>query len=301
MAKPSAIEAFEANLADADMLVGLSRALENRRVYRMREELRERVGAALSVAKKHRAGLDCVESEDLFVVLKPTGSLSRGDLTEESLRPLLRQAVVALCAAVETYVADRVMELFGPVIKQDDLPSRLAALAMTVGDWHAIERDYTRRGWGLREVVRRQIESQASASPSQLGKLFSAVGVSKLLERVDKNRGVGKGRSAEQLDEIVERRNRIAHAGDRKGRGRATISVEEVDGYTRQSTRSPSYLARCDVVPPGGLRSPITDDGPSHPEVMLRIRFPLTSVEFIVGSVEKENRTCITRYPQHPI
>jgi len=35
MAKPSAIEAFEANLADAKMLVGLSRALENRRVYRI--------------------------------------------------------------------------------------------------------------------------------------------------------------------------------------------------------------------------------------------------------------------------
>lgn len=198
----------------------------------MREELREKVGAALGVAKKHRAGLDCVESDDLFVVLKPTGSVSRDDLTEEALRPLLRQAVVALCAAVETYVADRVMELFGPIIKQPDLPARLAELPMTVGDWHAIERDYKRRGWGLRDVVQQRVEGLASASPSEVGKLFSAVGVSDLLKKVDQERSVGKGRSSQQLAEIVERRNRIAHAGDRMGRGRATISVDEVDRYT---------------------------------------------------------------------
>ncbi len=231
VAKASAIDAFESNIADAQMLVGLSRALDNRRVYRMREELREKVGTALGVTRKHRAGLDCIESDDLFVVLKSTGSITRDDLTEEALRPLLRQAVVAVCAAVETYVADRVMELFGSAIKQPDLPPRLAALPMTVGDWHLIERDYTRRGWGLRDVVRRQVESLASASPSEVAKLFSAVGVADLLKRVDKERGVAKGRSTEQLTEVVDRRNRIAHAGDRQGRGRANISVDEVDGH----------------------------------------------------------------------
>ncbi len=231
-AKALAFDAFEANIADAQMLVGLSRALDNRRVRKMREELREKVGTALGVPKKHRSGLDCVESADLFVVLKSNGSLTREDLTEESLRPLLRQAVVAVCAAIETYVADRVMELYGLAIKQWDLPPRLAALPMTVGDWHAIERDYERRGWGLRDVVQRQVEAEASASPSQMGKLFSAVGISDLLKEVDKERGVAKGRTSEQLNEIVERRNRIAHTGDRKGRGRATISVDEVDGYT---------------------------------------------------------------------
>ncbi len=32
----------------------------------------------------------------------------------------------------------------------------------------------------------------------------------------------------EQLERITERRNRIAHDADRVGRGRATLSVEEV-------------------------------------------------------------------------
>src|SRR5680860_752012 len=106
--KPSALEAFEANVADAEMLLALSTALKNRRVRRMRAELRERIGEALGVTRGRRGGLDCIESDDLFVVLKTDGRVSRDDLREEALRPLLRQAVVAIAAAIETYVADRV-------------------------------------------------------------------------------------------------------------------------------------------------------------------------------------------------
>lgn len=103
---------------------------------------------------------------------------------------------------------------------------------MTVGEWHAIERDYQRRRRGLREVViRHQVEALASASPSVIGKLFSAVDQRDLLKRVDVERGTSKGQSAAQLEEIVERRNRIAHSGDRKGQGRATIAVAEVARY----------------------------------------------------------------------
>jgi hypothetical protein len=35
--------------------------------------------------------------------------------------------------------------------------------------------------------------------------------------------------SASSLERIVERRNLIAHTGDRKGRGRAAVSIDEVE------------------------------------------------------------------------
>ena len=41
--KPTAREAFDDNLADAETLVSLAQALANRRVRRMRRELRQRV------------------------------------------------------------------------------------------------------------------------------------------------------------------------------------------------------------------------------------------------------------------
>lgn len=66
-AKPTARQAFDDNVADAEALVSIVRALRSRRVRRMRREMRERLGIALGIARKHWDGLDCIESDDLFV------------------------------------------------------------------------------------------------------------------------------------------------------------------------------------------------------------------------------------------
>jgi hypothetical protein len=105
--KPSAFEAFEDNIADAKSLVALAFALTNSRKRKMRTELRKKVGGALGVGQANLSQLDCAQSNDLFVVFMPGSSLSRDHMSQNSLQPLLRQAVVAASAAVETYVADR--------------------------------------------------------------------------------------------------------------------------------------------------------------------------------------------------
>ena len=46
--------------------------------------------------------------------------------------------------------------------------------------------------------------------------------------RVDEARHVARGTTEEQLRTLTRRRNRIAHQGDRDGRGRATITADEV-------------------------------------------------------------------------
>ncbi len=99
---------------------------------------------------------------------------------------------------------------------------------MTVGDWLWIEDAYERRRWGLREIVEIEVRRIASPSPSQIGIALGIVGEKGLWKRVDKRRGVAVGRSEAALDRIYERRNRIAHQGDRSGRGKATITVDEI-------------------------------------------------------------------------
>jgi hypothetical protein len=101
---------------------------------------------------------------------------------------------------------------------------------MTVGDWLEIE-SYQRRRWGLRKVVESEVRRRvASASPGQIGIAFSHIGEKDLWKRVDVHRGVKKGASTTALERIYERRNAIAHAGDRKGHGRAAITADEVEG-----------------------------------------------------------------------
>jgi hypothetical protein len=109
-------------------------------------------------------------------------------------------------------------------------PARLLALTMTVEDYTYIESKYERRAWGLRQVVELEVRKRASPAPAQIGELFGLVGEKDLMRRVDKRRGVAKGSSAAALERIVERRNLIDHTGDRKGRGRAAITIAEVRG-----------------------------------------------------------------------
>lgn len=228
--KPSARAAFDDNAQDAVALVQLAESLENRRVRRMRAEKRDRLGEALGIPKRKRDELDCIESKDVFAVFPPGSAIDRSAFSEQGLRPLLRQALVATCAAVETFVADRVMERWSDAVNSQAPPGRLLALPMTVGDWIAIEGKYQRRKWGLREIAEVEIRQMSSPSPAQIGKTLSIVGVRDLWKKVDRHRGKKKGASASCLDTVYLRRNKIAHQGDRVGVGRAHLTVNETRG-----------------------------------------------------------------------
>jgi hypothetical protein len=215
-------------MKDAETLVSIVKLLENERVNRMRAELRGRIGTALRIPRAKHAVLECLENSQVFVTFKPGSAHLKGSLTQENLRPLLRQALVAGCAAVETYVADRTMELLGSVLRAKEKPPRLLELTMTVQQYLKVQ-SYQRKNWGLRDLIEDQVLLKASTSPSSIGVLMSMVGVPKVWASVDRKRGAAKGSSERALETITQRRNRIAHSGDRQGRGRAQITVSEVE------------------------------------------------------------------------
>lgn len=218
-------------MEDALQLIELTEALTNRRKRRMRAELREAFGDAMSVPKKHRGDLDCVESDQAFVVLKPDGSMTRDRFDADALRPLLRQAVVAIAAAVETYVADRACRMVSGALSMEELPKRLREMAITIGDVNDIESNYQRRKWGYRAIVEVELRKQASAASSRVGEVFSTVGVENLWRKVDAERKVKRGTSCAELDALADRRNAIAHSADWSGRGRASLSFAEVEAF----------------------------------------------------------------------
>jgi len=235
MAKPTPLEAFEENIADAERLIHLSRVLANTRKNRMRTEKRARVGAALGLPKKSYDQLDCVESGELFIVIKPGASGQRDLFTDAELRPLLRQAVVATATAVETYVADKASCYIGAAMQDSKLPARLSAMSVNFGEFIAVDRRYRRRGWGYRKLVERHLAKLASSSSSQVGLVFATVGIPEVLKKVDARRRVAKETSAQQLDALTKRRNQIAHSGDRAGGGRAHITAAVVEGHVRNA------------------------------------------------------------------
>ncbi len=231
-AKPSALDAFLDNIADADQLLAYAGAFQNSRKYGMRRELRIRVGEALRVPVKKRDRMGCLESADLFVIFRDIDVFGPGSF--EDLRPLLRPVLVAACAAFETFLADRVMEMLASALKAETLPPRLRNIPLTIGEWIDVEYQYKRRGWGMRRLIERFVRESASTAPSKVGETLGVVGVKGWSKSVDVRRGVPQGTTVAQLDTLTERRNRIAHAADRIGQGRAMLTAEEVAQYVKQ-------------------------------------------------------------------
>lgn len=63
---------------------------------------------------------------------------------------------------------------------------------------------------------------------NKVGVMLSLVGLDDWAKKVDGQRGVQRGETVKCLQRITDRRNRIAHQGDRVGRGRAALDVTEV-------------------------------------------------------------------------
>lgn len=230
--KPNAVTAFRDNIADAELLLSYARAFQNQRKNRMRQELREKIGIALKIPVKDRTIMDCMESDDLFVVFRDANVF--GPAMFKDLRPLIRPVLVAACAAFETFLADRVMECIPGVLETEDLPKRFRAIPLTVGDWRNIEREFQRRQWGIRRVIESYIRESSSTAPNKVGETLSIVGIQNWATAVDARRKIPKGTTVQQLGELTARRNQIAHSADRKGQGRATLAIGEVEAWLIQ-------------------------------------------------------------------
>jgi hypothetical protein len=226
---PSPAEAFAHHIEDAHQLVKLVHALTNTRTRKMRVELRERLCDTLRIPIRYRDELECIDSTDVFLVFRPGSAIEPGDLLD--LRALLRQAVVAACAALETYLGDKVMERVGPLLHESDsLTPRLKEIPLNLGQWVLIETTYQRHGAGLRnQIVGPYVREKASTASSSVGQLLSMIGIDGWAAKVDSKRGVARGATLEFLDRITQRRNKIAHEADRQGRGRADLTPAEVE------------------------------------------------------------------------
>jgi len=74
--------------------------------------------------------------------------------------------------------------------------------------------------------------------------VFALVGRPIKWAAIDNLRGLDKGQSERDLDEIYRRRNQIAHAADRSGRTRREITADEVRGYVLKARRVIEALER---------------------------------------------------------
>ena len=63
---------------------------------------------------------------------------------------------------------------------------------------------------------------------------MSIIGIKKWAQKVDTERGLASGNTVSELNAITKRRNKIAHAADRVGSGRANLEPQETKNYLTQ-------------------------------------------------------------------
>ena len=227
--KPSPYEAFRDNFSDAEALLLYARVFKNERKKSMRTEVRSKVGTALNVRVKDRGDLDWLRNKDITMVFMPGGDLNKDMFLD--IQPLLRQSLVAACAALETYIADMAMAFVGAALQlePENIPPRMRNISLTVGHWADIEKRYKRRKWGIRDIIDEHIRETSSTAPSSIGFVLSTIGFRNWERRVDGIRNVDRGTTNKELEAITNRRNLIAHTADRKGRSRASTNPEQVE------------------------------------------------------------------------
>ena len=186
--KKLAYAAFTENIKDAETLLSYAEGFNDQRKRRMRSELRDKVGEALSIPQRERQQLDCLHSEDVFMVFVPGGNLGNESFLD--LRPLLRQSLVAACASLETYVADKAMEVFRQPRGIYSFPRRMKDIPLTVGRWAELDLRYNTFGRALRSIVDNHIQGVSSTAANRIAEAFSTVGVQDWVKRVDRARRV---------------------------------------------------------------------------------------------------------------
>ena len=148
--KMSARDAFNLNIQDAQMLVELAGLLSNQRTRRMRRELRDRLGEALSIPRKRRGELECIENEKVFVTFMPGHSGWRRRLDDVGLRPLLEAGTSGWLRSSRDILR---RPSHGTLQRCDQgespPPSRLLESSLTVDQYLTIQETYQKTGWGL--------------------------------------------------------------------------------------------------------------------------------------------------------
>ncbi len=215
--QPPPLDVFADGMADAEALLACALALEG--VGKGERDLRGWIGNVLRMPGPEGARPGAENGE--VAVSSPVADVAGGKARD----PLLRQALLAGCLALETYVVTRALERVGISLMAGE-PARYAHL-----EAREVAIETKGRRWGMRPVLDAYIRETKRTAPERIGFILSCIGIRNWAGAVDEGRGVPPGTTVEELRELSRRRIRIAHAGDRNGRGRAAIEAGEVQRH----------------------------------------------------------------------
>lgn len=153
--------------------------------------------------------------------------------TGRKLSWLLRAAVVFIVSAVDTYFHDKIKYRVGN-FTFNNMPKQLGNFEIPIKEieyWDEAER----KGNVYRNWVTSYFQTIPLQSPDKIAESLKTIGIEAIWDTIEPNRGK-KDILIQEFNNIVKRRNQIAHEGDREqsrtsGKALRLITRKEVDKY----------------------------------------------------------------------
>ncbi len=146
---------------------------------------------------------------------------------------LLRAAIVFIVSAMDTYFHDRIKYGISRA-SEKGMPDALSRHRITIGDLENWESS-RRRGNVIRNWITDHLASVPLQSPDRIAEYMRYIGIEQLWNKVEPD-NLKRNKLLQKLNEIIDRRNKIAHEGDRLS-GRSTekrlrdITVDQVNKW----------------------------------------------------------------------
>lgn len=178
------------------------------------EELR--LAVCREMACPENTGMRESLNDHLVLLSKTVAPLPQALLLPDGLNFLLRNAVIVACTAVESFFWDSLRENVLTIVRarRRGADEELRKLTLTLDDYLSIE-GYADPNERLKQIILKNFERRTLYDAESVGKIASIMTVRDFWTAVGRRCGRNATDVRRELDDLINRRNQIAHRADR--------------------------------------------------------------------------------------
>ena len=212
------------NFAVAEQLLQLYELFHGIREMAPDEDIRLAVCRRLHLPDN--AAIRHAENEQMLMCARATAPIPPALLIDGAIAFLLRQSIVAACTSLESFFWDSLRENVLTIVKarRRGADKSLRDLTLTLDDYLSME-NYADPDERLRQIILKNFERRTLYDSESIEKISSVLTVRGFWDEVGKRCGRSARDLRRELDELISRRNQIAHRADRPD------EEEEQDGH----------------------------------------------------------------------
>lgn len=209
-----AITLFNQNFAVAESLMQLYQLFNGLQKKDLREDLRLAVCALWNTPTN--AALHHASNDRVLVLARSLTTIPEYLSIDNGLDFLLRQAVVVACTALESFFWDVLRENVLTVVRarRSNADESITSLKFTLGDYISLQQ-YDDQELRLKQLILNNFKRSTLYDDRAFDNIAKILTVRNFWKEVERITGESEEQLKKKTNELVQRRNQIAHRADR--------------------------------------------------------------------------------------